>query len=124
MRTWVDFAFEVWGTLRLPILSAIGLLLFWALTKIIDRSLRGIISNTFQEYVGAAQGETGSRTLNALGGILFVAIIFYLNALGLANIAIPTTAHPSEYALGVYAFISFSVGSYFVFCVLATRHQP
>jgi len=124
MKTWVDFAFEVWGTLKLPILLAIGLLLFWALTKIIDRSVRGIISNTFQEYVGAARGERGSQTLNALGGVLFVAVIFYLNALGLANIAIPSSAHPSEYAVGVNAFISFSVGAYFIFCVLATRHQP
>lgn len=122
MKTWPDVVLEVWPSVQPFVPYGCGLILLYALTRILDRSVRSTISETFQEIVGAMKGENSARTLNVLGGILVFVTIAILYSGGLAHIALPAHESPTNFALGVFAFVIFTLAGYFILCVSATNN--
>lgn len=119
--TWADVAMEIVTALRPQLPFAAALFLLWVLIRITDQSVKSTISDIFREFV---ESGSSAKKLNALGGLVMLAVIVFLFFGGLAHVAAPTDAHAlSDYGRGIYAFVASSVGAYFILCVFVTKHQ-
>jgi hypothetical protein len=124
--TGYDVAFKILGIIEPYAGYIIGFILFWALSKLSDKSLITIVKELIGEFGSLLERKPNAKSANALGLLLMFLLILFLFHGHLSDLLLPAASdeHASNLALqGLYVFVVLIFGAAILASLHLTKYQ-